>query len=78
MVWSPPMATSRPPPRSNASAPASIWPTASSALNGVQAMSPASTTWASSKGKASNAGLYGRSRREPWRTAAGPKRAPGR
>ena len=62
----------------SASAAASIWVTASSVLKGVQAMSPASTTWASAKGRESSAGLYGRSRREPWRTAAGPKRAPGR
>ena len=42
--------------RRSASAAASIWATASSALKGVQAMSPASTTWASSKGRASSAG----------------------
>jgi hypothetical protein len=57
MVWSPPMASKRPPPSKSASAATSIWATASSALNGVQAMSPASTTWASSKGRASSAGL---------------------
>ena len=57
MVWSPPIATSRPPPPRSASAPASICVTASSALNGVQAMSPASTTWASAKGSEPRAGL---------------------
>ena len=44
-------------PWSSASAPASICTTASSVLKGVQAMSPASTTWASSKGSESWAGL---------------------
>ena len=68
----------RPPPSSSVPAAASICATASSALKGVHARSPASTTWASPKGEASSAGLYGRSRREASRTAAGPKRAPGR
>ncbi len=78
MVWSPPTATRRPPLESSASAPACIWLDGRLVVERGAGQSPASTTWASSKGMASRAGWYGLSSREPWRTAAGPKRAPGR
>jgi hypothetical protein len=58
--------------------PASISPTAWSLENGVHAMSPASTTWWSANGNVPLCGLNGRRRREAWRMADGPSRAPGR
>lgn len=78
MVWSPPRVISRAPVASSSSAAPSTVATASPMSNGLTAMSPASATWASAKGAASCAGLYGRSSRDASRIALPPKRAPGR
>ncbi len=78
MVWSPPMVSSLGPAAIRALAPASTSVMADAMSNGLQAMSPASTTCWTANGSISRAGLYGRSRREAWRTWDGPNRAPGR
>ena len=69
-VLRPRSAARAPPPRS-----ARI---ASGMSNGVHAMSPASTTCWAAKGWTSRTGVVRRSSRDAWRTAIGPKRAPGR
>ena len=77
-VWSPPSVSTNGARSSRARAPRSTVPIASSMLNGLTAMSPASATcWLANTGTCS-AGLYGRSRREDSLMWDGPKRAPGR
>ena len=57
MVWSPPIVMSLAPVEAISRAPSSIWRMASPMSNGLQAMSPASTTCCTENGSMSWTGL---------------------
>ena len=79
MVWSPPRNTGMRRTRGSSAATCRrISSTARRLSKGVQGRSPRSATRPTSKGDTPCSGLYPRSRRDAWRMALGPKRAPGR